>query len=137
MFVSLVGVDPGCPTKYCKLTGYAVVSSNVLGAEVNRYQPWEVMQYHVQTTNINFGLGATFANKMIELDLNVGVIGQEFTNINDAAFIKNYRGVELGFDFTYNLQGKVNSASERKKVENSDETSDNANAEESDVTPAP
>ncbi len=98
---------------------------DVFGVALKRYTPWESIKTQIQTMNVNFGLGASFAKKMVELDATIGIVNQTLTKMDDPSFKRENSGIEFGFDFTYNIQGERKLATEKKIVENPEEESDN------------
>ena len=67
--------------------------------QLYRYQPWEEMKTELKTSNVSFGLGASFMNKMFEVGVHLGILRQEYTKVRD----EKYKGLESGIDLKYNI----------------------------------
>lgn len=67
--------------------------------QLYRYQPWEEMKNELKTSNVSFGIGASFMNKMFEVGAHLGILRQEYTKERD----EKYKGLESGIDLKYNI----------------------------------
>ena len=67
-----------------------------------RYQPWEVMKNELKTSNVSFGVGASFLNKIFETGVHLGILRQEYTKGRDEQF----KGLEFGIDLKYTILSK-------------------------------
>ncbi len=70
--------------------------------QLYRYQPWEVMKNELKTSNVSFGLGASFLDKIFETGVHLGILRQEYTKGRDEKF----KGLEFGIDLKYNILSK-------------------------------
>lgn len=70
--------------------------------QLYRYQPWEVMKNKLKTSNVSFGLGASFLNSLFETGVHLGILRQSYIKGRDEQF----KGFEFGIDVKYNIQSK-------------------------------
>lgn len=70
-------------------------------SQVDRYQPWVVMDREYKTSNITFGLGASFINGMFDAGLHFGILRQEKSSYTKNFSSTNYKGFEFGLDIVY------------------------------------
>ena len=71
-----------------------------------RYRPWRIMANEVKTTNVTFGLSASFLDHLFETDLHIGILSQKMSSDYSASYIPpaaTSKGLEFGVDLTYNL----------------------------------
>jgi hypothetical protein len=66
-----------------------------------RYQPWLIMAQDERITNMSFGLGAAFLERLLSLNFHLGIVGRQLEGGPDS---RHDRGIELDCDLTYGLR---------------------------------
>ena len=113
-----------------------------------KYEPWLVMHGEVETRNLSFGFGASFLNKIVNIEAHMGIINQRYHSQKDDSQDIKYKGLEFGIDLKYNRfdlgfeskdtekvnsTRKVNSGTKKAKVEAEAEDEDEQSSSDNDT----
>jgi hypothetical protein len=79
---------------------FEVVNHVGRASQVDRYRPYAAMLGEKRVSNVGFGLGARFLERMLGLDLHLGLLRRRVEGI----VARSDKGVEFGVDMTYALR---------------------------------